>query len=379
VSPSHDADQPHGSIVRGRCACGRRYRIVRAAPGVTVSCPQCGRTITVTRDDILAATGGTPFEPIQHDPEPREAILVDYGELTLAPAGSRPGYTGETFLDHEEAVMTSAMHGWRAVAFDDDQGPQGLIGMRPRVVRPFLRDLLLGFACGRVLNNAMNVFLTGLLWFLLGSLLLVVPQAPARLQPLAAVILIGAALLLGLYTVQFCWSVVRTTAAGQERVPWVPARADLWEHLFKPALWTLYVSGWCAALPLVALVFTPGPPDPRHPAVIALALLGALFWPGAMLAAALTDDIRALRLDRLVRAIAASGPAYGLTWLLATGALVAWVTAARIARGTMAGPNDQALVLLAPAALGAMYVTYLLYRTIGLLYRHRAARLPWSG
>ena len=39
-------EQPQPILVRGRCSCGKRYRIRNARAGITVMCPNCRRLIS---------------------------------------------------------------------------------------------------------------------------------------------------------------------------------------------------------------------------------------------------------------------------------------------------------------------------------------------
>jgi hypothetical protein len=102
-------EQPQAILVRGRCACGRRYRIRNAQAGITVMCPNCRRAIPITESDLRAAAADARLIPLQvEEVEPLEAIPLDCGELTLAPEGSRPGLTGERLHSHDEAMLAAA-------------------------------------------------------------------------------------------------------------------------------------------------------------------------------------------------------------------------------------------------------------------------------
>jgi len=102
-------EQPQLILVRGQCACGKRYRIRNARPGITVMCPNCRRPIPITESDLRVAAADARLIPLQaEDIEPLEAIPLDCGELMLAPEGSRPGLTGERMHSHEEAMLAEA-------------------------------------------------------------------------------------------------------------------------------------------------------------------------------------------------------------------------------------------------------------------------------
>ena len=144
-------EQPRLILVRGQCACGKRYRIRNARPGITVMCPNCRRPIPITESDLRAAAADAQLIPLQAETvEPLEVIPLDCGELTLAPEGSRPGLTGERLHSHEEAMLAEAQ-GTRAFSTTFEQ-IRPAPAPRARVViefepgqRTFLRNLLAGF------------------------------------------------------------------------------------------------------------------------------------------------------------------------------------------------------------------------------------------
>jgi hypothetical protein len=144
-------EQPQVILVRGRCACGRRYRIRNAQAGITVMCPACRRPIPITESDLRAAASDARLIPLQTETvEPLEAIPLDCGELMLAPEGSRPGLTGERMHSHEEAMLAEAQ-GARTFSSTFEQitptpapGARVIIEFEP-ARRSFLYNALAGF------------------------------------------------------------------------------------------------------------------------------------------------------------------------------------------------------------------------------------------
>ena len=155
-------DQESPSVVRGRCACGRRYRIRNARPGVTVACPNCRRSIPVTLTDLRQADSDENFIPIHVESEALlEAVPVTQGALRLAPKGSRPGLTGARVLSHEEAVLAnlqtrnpSLIRTYESLNPSTDGRPLVWAEFEPGS-RAFLHDLLASFymCLYRILGN----------------------------------------------------------------------------------------------------------------------------------------------------------------------------------------------------------------------------------
>ncbi len=358
-------------LIRGRCACGRRYRIRNAQAGVVVSCPECGRAIQITEADLRAAAADQAFIPLQDEPEVelREAVLLDGGQLQVAPEGSRPGIAGGVSYPHEEAALLAALGGTgtapappRAGGFWASWFPGGQRVSSRR--RGFVEDLLASLYFAGIRSNAMNLLLTALAIAavqLLMSLLSV-------FGPLALLSLIPA-VLLAVYVMQFFWSVLTNTANGEDEIPWVPEDSSVWEGAVKPALWLAVISLLCH-VPAVIVRLTVPPWNPSYEVIYAAALYGGwFFWPVAVMSVAVGNSLLFLRPDWLLRCIIGIGPAYVLAWGLVSAVLYAAEYVLERAGQYMLAPLVGQFVFL--------YLGYVVFRTIGVLFRHHRQRLPW--
>ncbi len=364
-------DQPGPILVRGRCACGRRYRIRNAQAGITVLCPNCRRPIPITDADLRAAMADARLIPIQAEAvELLEAILIDRGELRLASEGSRPGLTGKKTLDHEEAMLASAMRGSLTLGETYDEirptGPGAsvrvLIELEPGQ-RGFVYDLLASLCFAGLLRNALNVLAIAILGLLMGTLAYSVP-------PELQLFIFPAWALFVVLVVQFYWSVLRRTAFGEDRVPLVAVEESIWHDAVKPTFWLAGVSLLCW-LP-AGLLGRFGPPAVAAgslPWWLALGV-GWFFWPVAVMSVGLGNSITLLRPDWLVRCVIGIGPAYLIVWGAALVSVAGW-----FAFPTLAGASSwtPALGLAAQAYWG-----YVVFRTLGLLFRRFRKRFPWK-
>lgn len=351
-------------VVRGRCLCGQRYRIRNASLGAGVTCPRCGRVITIALADLAAATAhaqGVGIVPLQPDAEaPLEAVLIDCGRLTLAPAGSRPGLTGRVVYSNDESLLLRARSG----------GPTGLGGARRTVAslaagtgagRTLGRDLLASLYFAGSGRNAAYVLITAMAFALLTLLEMAVGgRALSPLTWFLRLTLVLISLLAFLYLIHFFWSVLQQTAAGENELAWIETDWSLWEDACRPVLHLLIISAVCSApAALVARMF---PALPASPLVVGCTLAaGWCFWPAGVTLVAMTGTLRALRPDHLLRFIAGAGPGY-LAALAGTGLLLAsWL-----------GRIGYADTLAEHVALAAaqVYLGYVLFRTLGLLALH---------
>ena len=360
--------QSQAFYVRGRCACGKRYRIRNAQRGVVVTCPACGRAIPITEADIRVALAGERLIPVQEqDPGMKEAVLIDAGELSLASDGSRPGLTGGMAPQHEEAALLSGLHERPLASFDtgsaDAPAPDGRRARDPSRPHGFLADLIASFYFAGKMGNALNVLATAagctLVW-LVGFIL------PG---PLGLIAIILAALVL-LYVVQFYWSVLTQTAGGEDELPWFDADWDLWDDAFKPLIWLAAISGLCS-LPAFGLYwYLPAAYPWKSYVVLGGLIAGWFFWPVAVMSVALGNTLLFVRPDWLVRCALGIGPVYLLAWLLVMPVLVGWAVLYRFHAG-LAG-----LPLVGQAV--SLYLGYVLFRMLGLLFRHFRGRFPWK-
>ncbi len=361
-------DQSQTFYVRGRCACGKRYRIRNAQRGVVVTCPACGRAIPVTEADIRTALAGERLIPVQEDdPGMKEALLIDPGELSLASDGSRPGLTGGTAPQHEEAALLGGLRERPLADFDagsaDAAAPEGRRARDPSRPRGFLADLIASFYFAGKMGNALNVLAIAagctLVW-LVGAIL------PG---PLGLIAIILATLVL-LYVVQFYWSVLTHTAGGEDELSWFDADWDLWDDAFKPLIWLAAISGLCS-LPAFGLYwYLPAAYPWKSYVVLGGLIAGWFFWPVAVMSVALGNTLLFVRPDWLVRCALGIGPVYLLAWLLVMTVLVGWTALYRFHAGLAGLPPVRLAV--------SLYLGYVLFRMLGLLFRHFRGRFPWK-
>ncbi len=250
MSADADANADAELIVRGRCACGQRYRVRHAQADLAVLCPKCGRSISITRADIAAARAGVALTPLQSDSaEVPEALPLPEDGVWLAATGSKPGRTGNVLDTPEDLVVTATLGVSPYKRPDEplpDQAPPAA-GGTPATgtpLRPFAADLLLSLACAGRADNALNLLLTtvgctlpllmlaficgliGFLGIILGFVLsfLVVPA-------------------IVLYIAQFVWRIMTRTAAGDDGLPIVEVDWDWFEDGLKPLFWLVVVTG----------------------------------------------------------------------------------------------------------------------------------------
>ncbi len=328
---------PQQALLRGTCLCGRRYRIQNAYAGAVVNCPACRREIRVSETDLgLAASDERPI-PIQEAVEPQSMPeAIDHGA-----AGAAPPHLW-----------------WVDVLLEPEP---------PILPRPLLNDLLASFYFVGSLRNALNVLLNAVACSL--SMLLLSLLLPLAL--LVPVILVSAipSFVIALYLIQFFWSVLRKTAAGEDVIPWVSSDWALWEDGFKPASWLLVIGTVCS-LPAWAVEWLAPPNAPWIDAASLAALLGGwFFWPAAVMSVALGETLLFARPDWLVRCVAAIGPAYLLAWALTMLLLSGWRLVYEMVGTGLITPLVGVFVNI--------YISYVLFRTLGLLFRHFRERLPW--
>jgi len=365
-------DQPQPILVRGRCACGKRYRIRNAQPGITVLCPNCGRPIPITEADLRAAMADARLIPIQSETvELQEVIPIDFGELTLAPEGSRPGLTGKKALDHEEAMLARAMGESVMLGETDAEIRPPAPGVDARAViefelggQAFLHDLLASFYCAGIARNALNILVIAVAC----SLILLVQWA-LLISPLFLLFVVPLYGIIFLYTIQFYWSVLRNTAAGEDEIPWAQTDWSFWYDGLKPLIWMTAISLLCS-LPAGLLAWF-GPPAVGAgslPWWLALGV-GWFFWPVAVMSVALGNTILFVRPDWLVRCVIGIGPVY----------LVAWLAVMIAAAGWRLLLHYWGYWIWIPVVGFAvnLYFGYVVFRALGLLFRHFRERFPW--
>lgn len=335
-------------------------------------CPHCRRPIPITESDLRAAAADARLIPLQTEtPELLEVVPIDCGELTLAPEGSRPGLTGEQLLSHEEALLASARRG--QLAFSETfEGLRPTVAGEARVLiefepggRAFVHDLLASLYCAGVPGNALNILVIAIACSLMS-----VFQYLLFFSSIFIIFLIPIYGIILLYAIQFYWSVLKSTAAGEDVIPWAQTDWSFWYDGFKPLAWMTIISFLCT-LPRLALSWLGPPALAADPAAgwIALAA-GWFFWPVAVMSVALGNTILFVRPDWLIRCVIGIGPVY----------LVAWVTVMLTVVGWTFFLQYWHVWILIPVVgfVVNFYFGYVVFRTLGLLFRHFRARFPWK-
>lgn len=365
------------ALVRGRCACGRRYRIRNCVPGTSARCPNCQRPIVITEEDWRAGLADERLIPVQAEhTELREAIPVDFGELMLASEGARPGLTGGRAYDHEEALLMNAMRGWSLRVEDYTPPPatrRAAVIELEAVQRTFVGDLLASFYLAGNRRNAANV----LLWALACTIsvlgyyaLLIIPFLTLLMLPVFG--------LAYLCMMQFFWTTLRRTALGEDEIPWVESDWGLWEDGFRPAIWIAAVSALCSAPAWALSALYPPPTLPVAAYGVALAA-GWFFWPVAIMSVAIGDSLLFARPDWLIRCVIGVGPVYVLAWLLAMLTLGLWIGSYAAMAWLYGEFGMKALLFFPPLLfLANIYFGFVLFRNFGLIFRHFRERFPWK-
>ncbi len=381
-------------IVRDQCVCGRRYRVRHPHVGFTFACPQCHRSITITRADIEIAEPDVGDAPVFHeDPEERvllEAIPIGDDIVRLADHGAGKGPTGRVEYETGEAAVLGALGGIPLLNDESDIEDAPRSKLRPTTApierqRTFLEDLCASSYLAGEPGNLVKLGVTaagcavtwafGQLWisalgnfpgvFMFGMLLYAV-----------------AGIAVAMYVLQLFWQIVGETASGEDVFSWAPSNWDLWNNLLQPVGWLLTITILCGT-PLWAVTAWCPPIYPvKLLAQAAALLIGSLFWPVAVMSVSIGQSILFVRPDWLIRCIIGIGPVYVLPWVLVLAMFAAW--------GAFLGfnpPVDQfgmaaLLVYLTAYPLAAclwhMFFGYVTFRTMGLLYRHFSKRFPWD-
>ncbi len=378
-------------VVRGLCACGKRYRIRHARPDASLPCPHCGAPVRVTAAAFQAA-GGIIVEEI---PEPEHAsgqaagpaeipwaILIDRGELVVAPAGSQPGLTGIRVHESEESKLYEAMRGTARLQASYDLDARRSVGIEawftvgPRVERTLLGDLVASFYLAGSRRNAVLITISTLILSLL-SFATVLPAF--GLNALTFVLMLMG--LIGLVVVagtilQFFTSVLVTTAEGDDDIPLRDAEWNFADNVAWPIAALGSITAVCGLPAMIVGWYTPAGAENRMLLIGAAAAFGSLFWPIATMSVLVGGSLGYLRPDWLLRCIFRVGPTYLLAWLMVMmTAGIWWLT--WYAYGQVPQLSLLMRVLSPFWLIGVnLYFGYVLFRNIGLVYRHFGDRLP---
>jgi hypothetical protein len=92
---------------------------------------------------------------------------------------------------------------------------------------------------------------------------------------------------------------------------------------------------------------------------------------------ALGGTILYMRPDWLVRCVAGIGPVYLFAWVLVVAVAGALIASGRYGEQIIGSSLLVRLVYRPASAFVELYLGYVLFRTLGLLYRHFQQRFPW--
>lgn len=353
-----------------RCVCGRKYRIAGAAAGARTTCPACGSLIEVTDADL--ETGFSPDGLIRVRDEPaeaRDAIPVSDEPVRPAGRGEPLGLTGRADYSTEDALLATALSG-RAPSLSSPTG-----GGEPLRRRPFLDDLLASFYFAGNRNNALNVLITSLPFSILT---LVTVGLPFIFKPIA----IPFWFIVVAYIIQFYWQVLRDTARGDDEIPWFDTDWDVWSDVIWPVWWVGGVSLLCSAPAILLTVYTPGASPALYWALLAG---GWFFWPVCVMSVAIGHHIAFLRPDWIVRCVIGIGLPYVSAWLLTMLTLAGWYLTSYLSAGASVLRSAPVFVqvvglaiLVTVSSAANLYFGYVLFRNLGVLFRHFRTRLPWK-
>ncbi len=376
------------TVVELRCVCGQHYRVRNAKPGFRTECPECGSLLEVTEGDLhttFAADGSIELHADQT--EAKAAIPLPAEELRPASKGARIGLTGGIAYAHPEAQLYSAMAGRpldaampSAVGEAPDEPP-------PQQQRAFVPDLIASFYFAGRMGNLQNASITAFgasLIFVIGGLLGLLAGSSGLMSAAFFVLMIPAYAFTVLYVVQFYWLVLLTTAGGDDDIPWFATDWDFWSDGIKPLLTVLWVSACCSLPAYWVYAYMPTAVTFKVPLACVLLVLGWGFWPVAVMSVALGNSILFIRPDWLVRCIVGIGPVYLVAWLLVICTLVAWwlyafVIPSPAIPGSVAALRVVVVMVYRIVAMALnIYFGYVLFRMLGLIFRHFRTRFPWK-
>ncbi len=349
-------DKAPAAVVQ--CACGKRYRLPVVHAGQRARCRHCGSTLTIPARNPL------PAEPAADVAPAAPAGGTDWLALANGPAIERPAPPPDRELEVSRPPTPAP------VAQVHRAAPDFPVPSTATVPPTFLWDLLTSFCLAGSKSNAVNLLLTAV-GCAVPALISQIPILGCLALPLVLVL----SVCVSLFVVHFYWSTLTRTAAGEDDIPVTQTDWTFWEDAIKPALWLLAITAICLGPAYYLHVRLAD--DPNHRLFVATALLaGSFFWPVAVMSVALGETLLFLRPDWLVRCIWGIGPVYLVAWLQILLTLGFWYLFNRAER-----PLDQpGLRLLAPIAgyAAELYFGYIVFRTLGLLFRHYRTRFPWK-
>jgi hypothetical protein len=364
--------EPPDVIVRGRCECGRRYRVRNARAGATVPCPQCGRPIKITAADLRAASDAE-LQPIELDvPGAAEAIPVDDDTLRPAAPGSRPGLTGRQIWVHDEALAADALFGGALSRVGQVRDAEA--GRTPRVVAarpiPNTRALVRELLAAPYLRGSL-----GDLVILLANVLLCVgPGIGGRLvaeqlsEPLSGVVAATFTGYMVVFAAHFMWRTLCRTAHGQNAVPLLDFPMGRWSEPIVAPLYLAWATVVCAVPAVAVWYFVPLALGLRTALTVAVGLTCSLAWPAVAIAVGCGSGTGRSAVSGR-DSLRAFGPAYYLAWgeiLVLTGTLLGVIMLAEGLPATWAARQLARPVVEWTAVL---YIGHVIFRILGLLAR----------
>lgn len=369
------SDTPPQVVVHGQCKCGRTYRVVNARAGARVACPACGAPIQVSDRAFARALAFAHIEArAKESPqELLEAVPVDYGQLRLAPRGSRVGLTSKRAYIHGDAALAEAMGtlgAFRSNAANesDGLGLDGAMTAAPRGPAALWHGLLLTPLLGLSWRNARTVALMSLCMGLLIAPMIL--SVYIRLLPGRMILFGGALALLALALLaSFLWSVLTHTANGGDDVPLWTADWNWLDDAALPLLWLLLAAMGCwfpwVLVGVLTQVFGGSPALAKPFEWMAWAL-----WPATVMAVGTGGPWTILRPDRLLLGIWRILPPYAAVLATTQLLLLGW----EAARAPLAG----SWYAYALDVVAAVYAGFVILRMVGLLHRHCYRVLPWN-
>lgn len=178
------------------------------------------------------------------------------------------------------------------------------------------------------------------------------------------------------YLFAYMQRIVAFTAQGEDEMPDFPEFGEWWSDIILPYL--LFMGTWLASFAVaigVFFLFKDGADDSTiGPAVIAAIVLGAIYFPMALLAVAVSDSFVALSPHIVIPSMFRVFLPYLVT-LLVVGLL------AGVRVGAHFGMLLVEVPLLPSVVMGfvSLYLLVVMMRVLGLLFRCHRERLGWLG
>jgi hypothetical protein len=381
-----------GILVRDVCTCGRKYRVKNPTAGFSFNCPDCGQKIEISQADILLAE---PLDSIEPTPElapssepeePLDVIPVNDVELRLADHGSREGDAGKVGYDSADAQLRAALSP-RALlnsTVDDDLDHFSPIQARERVKHSFLGDVFMSFALAGIPSNIPKLGASALaagLIYVIGQFLRESLGNTLFVNWVVIVLLLFPTLFVFVYVMQLYWHVLELTAGGEDELDWSQPDWDFWSDFVVPTF-MLGVVTLCCTLPGELFVHYSSLASPMKEIWgMGINVACLFFWPVAIMSIAVGHSFFFLRPDWLIRCVVAVGPAYLIVWGLLAATITAWVllTTVDFTFG-IGGPAGVLLRILTPLIGMAVnvYLGYVVFRTLGLIFRYHREKLPFG-